>query len=89
MSELRAGGLALVVRCTDQNLIGRVVTLIELLKPGCFTYEGKQYVFKANGAGWLCEIGDGIAVFLPSSLMPIGGDDFSHEYERQKELTHG
>lgn len=89
MSELRAGGLALVVRCTDQNLIGKVVTLIELLKPGSFKYDGEQYFFKGDSAAWLCEIEDGIAVFRPSSLMPIDGDDFSHEDERKKELNHG
>ncbi len=89
MSELRVGGLALVIRSVNQDLIGRVVTLIDLLKPGYFTHNGERHLFKANGVGWLCEIEEGIVIFRPSQLLPIDGGNFSHEGEREKELTHG
>ncbi|MBV4365896.1 hypothetical protein [Erwinia phyllosphaerae] len=89
MSELKAGGLALVIRSSKQELIGRCVTLIELLSPGPFIYQGKRHIFKANGVGWLCDLEEYLVIFRPSQLMPIDGEDFSHEGERQKELTHG
>lgn len=32
---------------------------------------------------------EGWAMFPPEYLLPIDGDDFQHEDERQKELTYG
>lgn len=89
MAELRAGGLALVIKSVNQELVGRVVTLVGLLNPGSFTHKGDRHFFKSNGVGWLCEVEEGIVVFRPGQLMPIDGDDFSHEDERQKENVYG
>lgn len=89
MSELRAGGLALVIRSTNKELIGRCVTLIELLSPGPFMYQGKRHFFKASGVGWLCDLEECVVIFRPSQLLPIDGGDFSQDDERQKEVTHG
>lgn len=89
MAELRAGGLALVIKSTDPDQVGKVVTLIQLVSPGDFLFNRKRYVSKATGPVWLCEKPDAYVTHYPSQLMPIDGDDFQHEDERKKELTNG
>ena len=88
MSELRAGGLALVIKSVKPELVGRAVKLIELLNPGWLKHKGDRLFFESDGVGWLCEVEEGIVIFRPNQLMPIDGDDFQHEDEHQKELTH-
>ena len=98
MSELRAGGMALIIGLkTYAELNGHSVLLEKMVSPGeVFTspcgrgcMSGAQEeswivtgnVYSSNGfKGW-CQL-------APKNLMPIDGEDFSHEDERQKELTN-
>ena len=97
MAELKAGGLALVIRGED---CGKCVTT-ERFIPGKSKFtapDGENYTAAQACSGWLCT-GDvnpkdlpelrGWALFRTENLLPIDGDDFQHEDERQKELTHG
>lgn len=105
MSELRAGGLAMIIGSNQQSDIGKCVTTVELVAPrGSFKSPlGRPSI---NGSDYLCWLvtgdvksemgkgspiwtGNGWALFPPQYLMPIDGEDFSHEDERQKELTNG
>lgn len=99
MSELRAGGLAIIIGLkTFAELNGKSVLLEKMVSPGeIFTAPcGKRCrsvekiktwivignVYSSNGfQGW-CQLD-------PKNLIPIDGEDFSHEDERQKELTNG
>lgn len=87
--ELKAGGLALVVRSTDASDIGKCVTLVHMVQPGqLFTSPQGQHCrwLEEYGPAWVV-IGDviqtvngkvimqGWACFEPRSLMPIDGDD--------------
>ncbi|WP_313327748.1 hypothetical protein [Enterobacter oligotrophicus] len=99
MSELRVGGLAIIVNSQLKENIGRTVILKEYL--GVII----GYVQKIERAAWHVEsatsevlkgiLPDGeiintMTCAVPSDwLMPIDGEDFSHEDERQKELTNG
>lgn len=80
MAELRAGGLALVYGLKiDKRHNGKSAKLLETDN------------FKGNKV-WICEgdfekSGD-IGVFYPQNLMPIDGDDFSHEKESEKQLQN-
>lgn len=86
--ELKAGGLALVVKSTDTEDVGKCVTLVQLVQPGEeFTSPGGQYcrVPEHNKPRWLVS-GDvivtmrgetqfhGWATFPPENLLPIDGD---------------
>ena len=87
--ELKAGGLALVVRSTDLPEVGRVVTLLRLVNPGDeFTApDGHFCRWRAcNPAAWLVagevqsnmpggQVFYGWAVFPPTHLMPLDGDE--------------
>jgi hypothetical protein len=87
--ELKAGGLALVIRSTDAHEVGRAVTLLRIITPGeTFTApDGTLCRWRRdNPASWLvtgdvqCNMpsGDvffGWCVFPPTHLMPIDGDD--------------
>lgn len=100
MSELRTGGLAIIIGGSTET-VGIVVTTIEFVPAGkTIRTEGK--LFKNGGSNrWLIHseeicvtLTDGSTQndfsFLPASmLMPIDGEDFSHEDEREKELSHG
>lgn len=88
MAELKVGCMAIVIKSTEPDQVGKVVTLLQLVSPGVFFHNGKRYVSKANGPVWLCEKPDAYVTHYPSQLMPIDGDDFQYEDERQKELTH-
>ncbi|MFL6615984.1 MAG: hypothetical protein ACJ8LD_20000 [Pantoea agglomerans] len=99
MAELRAGGLALIINSRIPENIGRTVKLIRYL--GMM----KGNVMKVSMAAWECQSasGENLKGFMPTGavrharvidcpsdwLMPIDGEDFQHEDEQQKELTHG
>lgn len=104
MAELKAGGLAIVIRSDDQFDIGKCVTLKRFVPKEGTALAPNRVIYKmqrANEGSWVVN-GDiricndngetelhGWAMFQPHELMPIDGEDFSHEGERQKELTHG
>lgn len=103
MAELRAGGLALVIRSDDPYDLGKTVKLIELISTGksAKAPSGELYSMKNGVISWAVE-GDvrvigvrqetlihGWAMFEPMQLMPLSDGGFSHEDEQQKELTHG
>lgn len=102
MAELRAGGLAIIIKSNAApSDIGKTVTLVKLLRPGDL-YEsednGELYRHSDNINAWLVR-GDctlmcngeavkiGFALYAPPALLPIDGDDFQHEGERKKELS--
>lgn len=78
MSELRAGGLAMVYGLKlDKRHNGKSAKLI------------KSDFYKGNLV-WICEgyferNGD-LGVFYPKNLMPIDGEDFHHEEDEHKSL---
>lgn len=96
MAELKPGGLALVIRGED---CGKCVTT-ERFIPGLSQFlapDGKSYTAAQVCGSWLCtgEVNpkdrpslQGWALFRTENLLPIDGDDFQHEDERQKDLTH-
>lgn len=101
MAELRAGGMALVIASGNKNEIGKSVTLIRKVLSGEFHQfpNGSSYAMNTNtGQSMWVVSGDvsiytskpsgGMSIFPAKSLMPIDGDDFSNEDERQKEQEH-
>lgn len=102
MSELKAGCLALVISSGNENEVGKAVTLIRSVASGEFHQfpNGNSYAMKTStGQSMWVVSGEvsiytakpsgGMSIFPARSLMPIDGDDFDHEDERQRELTHG
>ncbi|HFK5622963.1 TPA: hypothetical protein ACG0DO_000189 [Enterobacter cloacae] len=99
MSELRVGGMAIIVNSLLKENIGRTVILKEYL--GVI----RGFVQNVERSSWFVEsateemlkgilpvkqIVNTMTCSVPSDwLMPIDGEDFSHEDERQKELTNG
>lgn len=82
MSELRVGCLALVhglINDVEDN--GKAVTLE--VKMGTIGWEVSGNVRDKLTDEY------GVALFQNKNLMPIDGEDFSHEDERQKELING
>ncbi|MCK7258070.1 hypothetical protein L8O18_06265 [Enterobacter asburiae] len=101
MSELRAGGFALVFGLKkDTDLNGKSVQLLFKVNPGEI-YKSpttdKLWMYSGDCPSWVCSgslrpssiVEYGWGAFHPRNLMPIDGEDFSHEDERQKELTNG
>lgn len=99
MAELRAGGLAIIINSRIKSNIGKTVILIRHLgvmkgHAGTESYDSWDVRGASSNklTGYLPD-GSVVAwptVFVPSQwLMPIDGDDFQHEDERQRELTHG
>lgn len=100
MSELRAGSLAIIIKSRIPENIGITVRLIKYLG----VVEGSM-IDGESYASWNVESASGgnikgiwpggmivewPRVNCPSKwLMPIDGEDFSHEEKRQKELTNG
>ncbi|MCK6836249.1 hypothetical protein L8S32_05170 [Enterobacter asburiae] len=99
MSKLRVGGLAIIIKSRIPENIGLTVRLVKYLGIVSGILDGRELeawnVEPASGgeikgifpgglvAKWPC-------VNCPANwLMPIDGEDFSHEDERQKELTNG
>ncbi|EPX4368538.1 hypothetical protein ACW0PQ_004140 [Escherichia coli] len=100
MSELRAGGIAIVIFSENKLEIGRCVELIEKVTNGyVFNFPGAgKYSWRDDTPGWLVkgdvsiytnEPSGGFSYFYSDELMPIDGEDFSHEDEQQKELANG
>ena len=101
MSELRAGGLAIIIGGSTET-VGIVVTTIEFVPAGKSIRIDSGKLLKNGGSNrWLIHseeicvtLSDGTTQndfsFLPASmLLPIDGKDFSHEDERRRELIHG
>ncbi|WP_233979579.1 hypothetical protein [Pectobacterium versatile] len=105
MAELRAGGLALIVESINPEDVGKCVTTISLIPAhGSFTSpHGRPTNNNADFAAWFVTgdvkalmgkgspvwAGRGWSLYPPQYLMPIDGDDFTHEDEREKELVNG
>lgn len=98
MSGLRAGGLAMIIG-GHPGCIGMVVTTERLVGPNeiFLAPNGKRYR-NPHGSRWLV-VSDklkqeckslnyvyGFALVYPQHLMPIDGEDFSHE--RTEEYVH-
>lgn len=98
MAELRAGGLAIILKSRIPCNVGKVVLLIKSigLVKGTMTdlfldsweVEGgsgnnlKGYLPDATVVSWP-------RISVPSAwLMPIDGEDFSHEKESEKQLQN-
>ena len=102
MAELRAGCRALVIGGFYRTNDGKAVDVIQFVPNGeTFEFEGQLYADKPpRGDAWLI-VGDLISqlngdaqrlhfALMPGKyLMPIDGDDFSHEREHEKELING
>lgn len=101
MSELKAGGLAIFV-AGPVELLGLQVETVRYVSAGELITLPTGFRMRNSGRGrWLIH-NERIFVELSSGtilndyslcrgnwLMPIDGEDFSHEDERQKELSHG
>ena len=97
--ELKAGGLALVIKSTDASDIGKCVTLVQMVKPGeLFTSPQGQYCrwLEKYGQAWVVTgdviqtvngkvIMQGWACFEPRSLLPIDGDDHQERDQLAKD----
>lgn len=100
MAELRAGGLALVLASENQNEVGKTVTLVRVVSSGEYHKfpDGIRYTMIEPGQQIWVVSGDvsiytnkpsgGMSIFPSKSLMPIDGDDFSNEDQRQMEREH-
>lgn len=85
MSDLRAGGIALVLTSKDPKYIGCCIDLIKLVYPGPFDLDGSSFFWKSdNGPCWIGNYLGEYVAFMPRQLMPIDGHDFTEE-EREKE----
>lgn len=90
MAELRAGGLAIIIKSQFPENVGKTVRLI---KPMEFNESLRGYMWKLTAlsglAGTLYPVkAGGLCTGLDQNLMPIDGDDFSNEDQRQKEREH-
>lgn len=101
MSELKAGGLAMVVG-GNPELFGMEVRTVRLVMPGEVANgpDGRK-ARNVVRPKWMCTDSriitpladgsslDGWGFFWINHLMPIDGEDFCNEDERKKELSHG
>ncbi|CAI0819135.1 hypothetical protein [Serratia entomophila] len=101
MAELRAGGLAIIIGGNPES-IGTVVVVVKFVPAGVSESLPNGKKINNGGSGrWLInsdkicvQLADGSimddwALCFSHHLMPIDGDSFQHEGEKQKELTHG
>lgn len=92
MAELKVGGLALIISCPWGENAGRVVRLLRYLgvrKSDVTPEVGQAWEVKSE-SGLTSPYGTyHVCGVFSRRLMPIDGDDFQREDERQKELTHG
>lgn len=92
MAELRAGGLAIIIRSRFPENVGKTVRLVRFIgEAHHFTGYGIYWEVEAlselSGTLWRVKHGlNGLA--QAKNLMPIVGDDFSNEDEHQKEREH-
>lgn len=99
MAELRAGGLAIITQSRIAENVGATVRLMKymgLMRGHLMDAEFETWEVRSATERHLKGfIPSGIIVSrdianIPAKwLMPIDGDDFKHEEERQKELSHG
>ncbi|HHT5259874.1 hypothetical protein [Klebsiella michiganensis] len=92
MVELRAGGLAIIIRSRFPENVGKVVKLVacvgEINHP---LVRGIYWELEAMSelAGTLWRVKSGsTGMAQAKSLMPIDGDDFSNEDQREKGREH-
>ncbi|HBQ7153562.1 hypothetical protein HA502_27555 [Klebsiella pneumoniae] len=92
MAELRAGGLAIIIRSRFPENVGKTVRLVRFIgevhqSTGYGIYW--EVIALAGLTGTRKRVKPGSAGMAQSkNLMPIDGDDFSNEDERQKEREH-
>lgn len=84
MAELRAGGLAIIIRSPFSENVGKTVSLIKFLGGGQWKLTALSDL---TGTIHPVRAGDS-CTGLSQNLMPIDGDDFSNEDEHQKEREH-
>lgn len=100
MAELRAGGLAIFVSGPSE-IIGLVVITERFVSSGeMVIFPGGRRFRNGGSPRWLIHneriyvtMNDGsiindYSLCFPHWLMPIDGDDFSNEDQRQKEWEH-
>lgn len=100
MSELKAGGIAMVVG-GNPELFGMVIRTERLVMPGeAATGPDGRSALNVVRPKWMCtdariitpladgSLLDGWGFFWVIHLLPIDGDDFSHEVEQRRELSH-
>lgn len=91
MAELKPGGLAIIIKSRFPENVGKVVKtsrFIGVSEP----YDAICWEVIALTAltGTLFPIKEGDCAVAPAyGLMAIDGDEFQHEDEQNKELTHG
>lgn len=91
MIELKAGGLAIIIKSRFPENVGKVVTTSNFIGQSELygTYCWKV-IAHTNLTGTIRPVKEGESAIAPVfSLMPIDGDDFIKESEREKELSHG
>lgn len=104
MAELRAGCQAMIIGGFYRTNDGKSVLVAGFVPNGSqFTWNGQVYAEPVPmGDAWLI-VGDLVirdgatgeakrldfALMPGKYLMPIDGDEFQHEDEQEKELTHG
>lgn len=91
MADLRAGGLAIIIKSRFPENIGKVVKTEKFIGTSEPYYVDCWEVTAISQlTGTLYPVKEGGSAVAPAkSLMPIDGDNFQHEDEQQKELTHG
>ncbi|EOU1336158.1 hypothetical protein ACNSVR_000299 [Cronobacter malonaticus] len=95
MSELRVGGMAIVIKSHTQENIGKVVQLVSFIGDGMGPYSKRTDMWliraiQSKLKTQLFYISPGEECACPGEyLIPIDGEGFSNEPERQKELTNG
>lgn len=92
MTELRAGGMAIIIRSRFPENVGKVVKLVacvgEINYPlGRGVYWELEAMSELAGTLWRVKSGS-TGMAQAKSLMPIDGDDFSNEDERLEEREH-
>ena len=103
MAELSAGGMALIIDSATSEEIGRGVQAVSLIpvRDSFTSPHGRPSNNGGDIPAWLVTgnvvaklgkespqgAGNGWALYPPQYLMPIDGDDFSNEGERQKERS--
>lgn len=92
MAELRAGGLAIIIRSRFPENVGKVVKLVACVGEinhllGRGIYWELEAMSELAGTLWRVKSGS-TGMAQAKSLMPIDGDDFSNEDERLKEREH-
>lgn len=90
MAELRAGGLAIIIKSQFPENVGKTVRLIKLMGFN-ESLRGYEWMLTAlsglTGTIHAVKAG-GSCIGLGQNLMPIDGDDFNNEDHRQKEREH-